>query len=135
MDRRQMVRMAGLLAVALGTLALPGRAGASEVKHSGTILAINKAAGTIVLGEMGPWRGTEGVTEITRRTILVTSATAFARVERAPGPPATRGIGEFVEAPLGPWEVKEGDFVTVQVQREGERLTAAKVTVVAPSGP
>jgi len=127
--------MAGLLTVALVALGLPGRAGAVTRKHSGTILAVNRAAGTIVLGEVGPWRASAAPAEITRRTILVTAATAFTRVERAPGPEITRGIGEFVEVPLSAWAVKEGDFATVQVEREGRRLTALKITVVAPTGP
>jgi len=40
-------------------------------------------------------------------------------------------IGELVEVSLGAWEVKKGDFVTVEIRREGQRLSALKVVVTS----
>jgi hypothetical protein len=119
---------------ALALLALPLWAGAEAGNHSGTVQTLNKDAGTIVLGEIGPWRVKEGVTEVTERTIIVTKATEFSQARRAAGAGPGGWIGEFVEVKLTPWEVRKGDFVTVEVSQEGERLTALKVTVVAPEG-
>lgn len=126
--------MTGLLVIAFLML-LPVSAGAETTTHSGTILALNKEAGTIVLGEIGPWRVKGGVTEVTERTIAVTPATVFKEVKRAPGAGPSGWVGEFVEAGLGAWELKKGDFVTVQVRQEGQRLTAVSVAVMAPGAP
>ncbi|MBI4588946.1 MAG: hypothetical protein HY725_08910 [Candidatus Rokubacteria bacterium] len=134
MNWREMIRLTGLLVIALLML-LSASAVAETTNHSGTILALNKEAGTIVLGEMGPWRVKGGVTLITERTIAVTSATVFKQVKRAPGAGPTGWVGEFVETGLGAWELKKGDFVTVQVRQEGQRLTALSVAVVAPGAP
>lgn len=133
MSRMRVVIGRGWLqAVAFVALALPVWAGAEAANHSGTIQTLNKEAGTIVLGEVGPWRVKDGVTEVTERTIIVTKATEFRQVRRAAGAGPGGWIGEFVEVGIGPWEVRKGDFVTVEVRREGERLTALKVTVVVP---
>jgi hypothetical protein len=121
-----------LLALALVVLAGSGWAGGPEAKYSGAIVAVDQSAGTIVLGEIGPWHVKGGETEITRRTIAVTAFTEFARVKRvaAAGPAGWRG--DFVETRLPAWQVKTGDFVTVVAQAEGQRLTAVKITVVEP---
>lgn len=51
MKWRRRVDVAGILAVAAVALALPAWAAAES--HSGTILALNKETGTIVLAEVG----------------------------------------------------------------------------------
>lgn len=133
MSRMRVVIGRGWLqAVAFVALALPVWAGAEAASHSGTVQALNKEAGTIVLGEVGPWRVKDGVTEVTERTIIVTKATEFRQARRSAGAGPGGWIGEFVEVGLGPWEIRKGDFVTVEVRQEGERLTALKVTVVVP---
>src|SRR3990172_7747772 len=64
--------------------------------HSGTVTAVDRAAGTVTIEEIGP----------------------------------SGWDGELVEAPQGAWEVKPGDYVTVEVPREGKRGVAVRVTVV-----
>ena len=123
--------MIGWLAVMVVALGFPLRAGAETTNISGTILALDKEAGTIVVGEIGPWRVKDGVTEITPRTLSVTAATEFRQVKRAPGIGPRGWVGDFVEVALGAWELKQGDFVTVEVRHEGPRLTAVKVAVAA----
>lgn len=51
MRLRQIMYVAGILAAAAVALAIP--AWAAPESHSGTILALNKEAGTIVLAEVG----------------------------------------------------------------------------------
>jgi hypothetical protein len=99
---------------------------------SGTVLAVDQAAGTIVLGEVGPWRLKDGATEVTRRTIAVTPATEFARVKRLEGAGPNGWIGAFMEERIAAWSIEPGDFatVTVTVDPGATRPTAAKVTVV-----
>jgi hypothetical protein len=130
MNERRMIQATGFVVALLVVLALPLWAG-ETTNISGTIVALNKEAGTIVVGEVGPWRVKEGATEITPRTVAVTAGTEFKQVRRAEGAGPTGWVGEFVEVAIGPWELKKGDFVTVQVRHEEQRLTALKVAVSA----
>jgi hypothetical protein len=41
-------------------------------------------------------------------------------------------VGEYVERATAAWSVKEGDFVTVTVERSDARLTAVRVCVPEP---
>ena len=125
-----MIQATGFVVALLVVLALPLWAG-ETTNISGTIVALNKEAGTIVVGEVGPWRVKEGATEITPRTVAVTAGTEFKQVKRAAGAGPTGWVGEFVEVAIGPWELKKGDFVTVQIRHEEQRLTALKVAVSA----
>ena len=134
MNERRMIQVTGLLAAVLLVLALPLWA-AETTNISGTILALDKEAGRLVVGEVGPWRVKEGATEITPRTVVVTAGTEFKQVKRAEGPGPAEWVGEFVEVAIAPWDLKKGDFVTVQVRREGPRLTALKVAVSAVVAP
>lgn len=133
MSRRQTILkvvLAGLVA-----LALPVQSWAGTMNISGTIEAVDATAGTIVLGEIGPWRVKGGVTEVTSRSIVVSATAQFALVKRAPGAGATGWIGDYIETALGAGDLRKGDFVIVKVQTEGDRLVASKVTVVAPDKP
>jgi hypothetical protein len=122
---------AALVAVTLGFV---GAARADEVvKHSGSIVAVDEAAGTIVLGEIGPWQVRDGETVVTYLEIAVTPATAFAIVSRAEE--ETEGfLGEFVETPIEPWALYETDYVTIDCLHEGRRLVALKITVTDVPG-
>src|SRR3970040_654793 len=84
MNERRMIEVTGLLASILLVLAFPLWA-AEMTNISGTILALNKESGTIVVGEVGPWRVKEGATEITPRTVAVTAGPEFQQVKRAAG--------------------------------------------------
>ena len=79
-----MIQATGFVVALLVVLALPLWAG-ETTNISGTIVALNKEAGTIVVGEVGPWRVKEGATEITPRTVAVTAGTEFKQVRRAEG--------------------------------------------------
>jgi len=105
----------------------PFAAGAEEIRHSGTVLAVNRDAGTFTLGEVGPWRVEQGVLQITRRTISVTPDTEFVLAKRAKE--GVKYPGDFVEERLDPWNVAVGDFVTVECRHEGKRLIALKIAV------
>ena len=99
-------------------------------KHTGTIASIDKSANVIVVEEVGPWRVERGQTEVTKRAIHVSGETKFVRVERRLEAGPGGWPGGFVEASLGAREVREGDYVTVEAERAGERLVALKITVV-----
>jgi hypothetical protein len=97
--------------------------------HSGTVVAVDPAKGTIVIDEIGPWEMKSGRTISTQRTFLVEPSTQFVMLKRRPEPGPSGWPGEFVEAPLGAWAVSKGDFVTVRVKEEAKRSIATRVAV------
>lgn len=98
------------------------------VKHSGSVVAIDDKAGTVVLAEVGPWKLRDGATVITYRTITVTPDTAFA-VARRSTDPANGFPGQFVEEPLAPGALALNDYVTIDSRHEPKRVRALKITV------
>ena len=78
--------------------------------RAGTVLAVDRNAGTLVLGEVGPWRVERGETRITRLAIATGSATEFTVAERVPDG-AAGFPGAFAERRLDPGHVKASDFV------------------------
>jgi hypothetical protein len=111
-----------------GLMAAGAAAAAETMKHSGTIVAIDEAAGTLVMHEIGPWQRRDGKTVLTTLRITLTPRTEFAMVSRdAPAVPGT--VGPFVERPIGAWALYRDDFVTVDCRHEGRRLIGTKVTV------
>jgi Domain of unknown function (DUF5666) len=121
--------LAMTVAAALLSLAAVAWAG-GELSVSGTVTSIDPANGILVVTEMGPWTITKGETVMTRRTFVLTARTEFARVSRSDSPAPTGWTGDFVEAPAAPDQLRPGDFVTVEVERDGSRLIARRVTLV-----
>jgi hypothetical protein len=126
-----MVRLRSLtmLLTLVAIVAAASPADAEDGRHSGTVITIDRAAGALVVGEVGPWLVRQGETVITPRTVTITGDTAFVRIERRPETPS--GFpGDFVEQGAERWAVQSGDFVTVETRREGFRLVATRVAVV-----
>jgi hypothetical protein len=100
-------------------------------KHSGTVIAVDRAAGTLAVEELGPWTAAAPAKAAIRRTFRVTPETRFVLVRRnAEG--GDRGWpGGYVEHPLEPWAVRPGEFVTVVTDDHA----TARAVVVAPPGP
>jgi hypothetical protein len=115
-------------------LAAPGRTEAAAARHAGLVLAVDKAGGTLVVGDMGPLLS-NGTSQITRYTMQVTSSTEFVRVKRASGVAPSGWFGDYVETKLAAWDVKPGDFVAVTSEGDGRRVKAVKITVVDTSEP
>ena len=105
--------MAALAIVAVAAPAAPGWSDAREGKYSGTVVAVDQAAGTIVVEGMGPWQVKECVTQVERRTFGVGPSAQFMRLKRATGPAPSGWVGDFVESALPGWQVKPGDWVIV----------------------
>lgn len=121
-----------LLGLSILALAVPHRSDAA--RHAGLVIAVDKAAGTIVMGDMGP-RLRDGLGEITRYTLQVAPSTEIVRVKRAAGVAPSGWFGDYVETRLSAGDVKPGDFVAVTSEGKGRRLKAVKVTVVDTSEP
>jgi hypothetical protein len=120
--------MAALLVM---PIVAPAAGGAGEARYSGTVVAVDRAAGTIVVAGMGPWRVTDGVTQVERRTIAVTSSTGLVGIKRATGVAPSGWAGDYVESALPEWQVKPGDWVTVVLKPDAGRPTASRIDVVA----
>jgi hypothetical protein len=133
MNRARSIWIAALTVLAVVAPAIPGWSDARGGKYSGTVVAVDQAAGTIVVEGMGPWRIKEGVTQLERRTIGVMPSTEFVRLTRATGPAPSGWVGDFVESALPGWQVKPGDWVTVTVKTDDKRPTAVRVDVWEPS--
>jgi hypothetical protein len=119
--------------LALAASPIPGWSGdVREAGYSGTVVAVDRAAGTIVVEGMGPWRVKDGVTQLERRTIAVVPSTELMRLKRATGVAPSGWPGDFVESALPEWQVKPGDWVTVAVKPDGTRMTAIRIDVADP---
>jgi hypothetical protein len=129
-----MRRVAILVAVAVAAWVMPTWSDGQERKYSGTVLSVDRSAGVIVVGDMGPWRIKDGVTQVDRRTIEVTLSTEFVSVRRASGPAPSGWVGDFVESVLPGWQVKPGDWVTVIAKPDDKRPTAVRIHVWEPTG-
>jgi len=132
MSKRTSIWSLGFLGFAFLASVSTGWSAAPTRDYAGKILAVDRAAGTIVVGDMGPLLD-DGQSKITQRNIRVTSATEFASVRRAAAGAPSGWIGDFVEHRLPAWDVKPGDFVAVTVADEAGPA-AVKVTVVDTDG-
>ncbi len=95
---------------------------AEVVLHSGTVVAVDRAAGTIAIDEMNPGHVGKPSAAVTRITMRVTPHTGFIAARRADD--GRDWPGGFLETSLPGWTIKVGDSVTVLCQHEGPFLTA-----------
>ena len=134
MSQRARIWAARLLGLSLLGLGGASAADAVTTAWSGIVLSVDQAAGRIVVGDMGPMLK-NGKSEIARRSVQTTPSTTFVRVKRGAGAVPSGWIGDYTETNLAAPDVKPGEWVTVVVEREKQRLTALKVTVVDMSEP
>jgi hypothetical protein len=118
-----------VMLAALLALAVPGWASTAGIRHSGTVAAVDRTGGTLTLEELGPWRVQHGKTVITKRTVTVTGSTEWTRASRAIRVGPQGWLNEFVETSIGPWEVRPGDYATVEMGPRAGRAVATKVIV------
>jgi hypothetical protein len=132
MKRASSIWIAALTVLTVVASAVPGWSDARDGNYSGKLVAVDQAAGTIVVEGMGPWQVKEGVTQVERRTIGVVPSTEFVRLERATGPAPSGWVGDFVESALARWQVKPGDWVIVTMKPDDRRPTAVRIAVWEP---
>ena len=125
--------VAMLVAVAVVAWMIPTGSDGQERKYSGTVLSVDRSAGVIVVGDMGPWRIKDGVTQVDRRPSAVVPSTKFVSVRRAKGPAPSGWVGDFVESVLPGWHVKPGDWVTVIVTAGDKPPTAIRISIWEPT--
>jgi FtsP/CotA-like multicopper oxidase with cupredoxin domain len=127
-------RMLTALVLVLGSLAWisAGRSAPETTRVAGNVLAVDASQGSIVVGDMGPLLD-DGRSQITRRTIRVTSATTFTEVARTNGVTPNGWVGGYVATMVSAKRVKPGDFVAVTVRPGPHGSEAVEVTVVDTS--
>jgi hypothetical protein len=120
--------------VILMLLMLPTAAGAAgSGRHSGTVVAVDEARGILVLEELGPWTGNLDTTMV-RREVRLDPGAKTTLVRRDPdGTGANGWRGGFTETSIAPWELRVGDYVTIETIRRGEDLVAASIEVLRPA--
>jgi len=101
---------------------------------AGAVLTVDRDAGRIVVGDMGPLLAS-GSSELSRRSIRVTPSTEFVMVKRAAGTAPSGFVGDYVESRLAAWDVRPGDYVTVTVRPGQGDAEAIKITVVDTGQP
>lgn len=103
-------------------------------RHSGTIEALDRVSGLLVIGEAGGGGRGEKAEVTRRRNITVISSTDWVRVRGAKSGGLSGWRAEFTGPSIAPWQAKVGDGVTVHARRDGRSLVALKIAVVAPEG-
>lgn len=129
MRNRHAWRTASTVGLVLLSLAGPGWAQGAATRHSGTVVAVDRAAGTITIEAIGPWRVKDGQTVVTRFTVKPNGSTVWTRARRASGAGPSGWDGEFIEVPQDAWGLKSGEYATLDLQRAGKRRVATRVTV------
>ncbi len=124
----------GVVGLSLLALAVSGWAEAATARYAGVVQSLDKAAGTITVGDMGPMLKS-GESKLTPRTIQVKPSTEFVRVKRAAGVAPSGWFGDYVATTLSAWDLKPGDWVGVAGEREAKGVAATKITVVDISEP
>jgi hypothetical protein len=125
---------AGVLSLALLGSAAVGWSRSDHAGYAGAVIDVDKSAGRIVVGDMGPALG-DGKGEVIRRNIQVTPSTEFVKVKRASGTAPSGFVGDYVETKLPAWDVKPGEWVAVKVRPEKQSSEALKITVVDTGEP
>src|SRR5215510_8917602 len=113
------------LALAIVTVGLVPSIGASEERHSGTVVSLDPAAGTLVLQELTASRS-EAPAPVTR-AITVGSGARLLVLRRSTESGATAWPGGFVASPMPLADLRPGDFVTVIGQERQGRMEATGV--------
>ena len=120
-----MKRLAVLMLGCALVTAVPTLAGAGGIRHSGRVLAVDPAAGTLRIEEMRAWTGPDtGVVDLPLR--LAPDATIRV-VSRAAVVDPARWPNAWEERPITVDALTAGDFVTVTTGERGEVAVAVDV--------
>jgi hypothetical protein len=126
---KRLAKIVRLMVVGLFTVGTLPASADRIAAYAGTVSSVDRARGSFVLQDVGPWRGGTPDANITNRTIVVTPSTKFAMARRtADG--TNKFPGDYEEVSAQPSVLKEGSFVSVECQSTGEQCQALKLTVV-----
>jgi len=129
MTSRQGWSIGSTVGVLVLGFALPARGEVAPSRLSGSVVAVDRGKGAVTIEEIAPWRVKDGRTVITRVTVEMQEPTVWTRARRADGAGPSGWKDEFIEVPQRAWDLKPGDYVTVELQRAGKRRVAGRLTV------
>ena len=107
--------------------------GGGVVSYAGTVGSLDRARGSLVLRDVGPWHGGTPA-PVTPRTIVLTPSTRIAVATRT-WEGTEKFPGDYEEMPAELVELTEGAFVTVECEPTGSSCRALKLTVVRTAQP
>jgi hypothetical protein len=120
-----MKRLAVLLVGCALVTAAPALAGAGDTRHSGRVLAVDPAAGTLRIEEMRAWTGPN--TGLVDLPLRLAPDAKVRMVSRAATVDPARWPNVWEERPIAVDALKPGDFVTVTTGDRDEVAVAVDV--------
>jgi hypothetical protein len=126
---KRLAKIVQLMVVGLFTVGTLPASADRIAAYAGTVSSVDRARGSFVLQDVGPWRGGTPDPNITNRTIVVTPSTKFAMARRA-ADGTNKFPGDYEEVSAQPSVLREGAFVSVECQSTGEQCQALTLTVV-----
>jgi hypothetical protein len=120
-----------ILIAATGPAFAAQASGSEPSKQSGTIVSVDGAARTLTLEEMGPWHGPK--TALNDCTIVFAPSTRVELITRANHATPEGWRGGYVKSPLSFDQLRPGDFATVALTHQGDRVVATSLDVVRPT--
>jgi hypothetical protein len=126
---KRLAKIVQLMVVGLFTVGTLPASADRIAAYAGTVSSVDRARGSFVLQDVGPWRGGTPDPNITNRTIVVTPSTKFAMARRA-ADGTNKFPGDYEEVSAQPSVLREGAFVSVACQSTGEQCQALTLTVV-----
>src|SRR5262245_19540340 len=107
--------------------------GGGVVSYAGTVGSVDRAKGSLIIRDVGPWLGRDPA-PVTPRTIVLTPSTKVAVAIRTENS-TEKFPGDYEEMPAGLVELTEGAFVVVECEPAGSSCRALKLTVVQTDQP
>jgi hypothetical protein len=104
-------------------LVVPTLVAAAEERHSGTVIALERAAGTVLIEELTASNGP--TPRAVRRTVKLAPDTRIALQAQTPD--------GYKSVPMSPVDLRPGDFVTVVGSGDGRLMQASALDVVRES--
>ncbi len=102
---------------------------AAEERHSGAVVSIDRAAGTLVMTELTASRSEAPV--MVKRTIKLTPDSQIMLLQRSQEDATTSGWpGGFVASPVTADDLRPGDFITVMGRGSSGRMEASALELV-----
>ena len=120
-----MKRLAVLMVGCALVTAVPALAGAGDTRHSGRVLAVDPAAGTLRIEEMRAWTGPN--TGLVDLPLRLAPDAKVRMVSRAATVDPARWPNVWEERPIAVDALKPGDFVTVTTSERDEVAVAVDV--------
>jgi hypothetical protein len=117
-----------VLALSIVSLGIIPFVASAEERHSGHVVSVDPAAGTIVLDELTASRGQMPASM--KRTVAIAPGGQVQVLSRSDNARESTWPGGFTASAVSLADIRRGDFVTVVGQERSGRLEATSVDLV-----